>query len=40
LAHIAQFNIVLKGTNIQYVQKDPDGVAFTNGLNLATIKFE
>jgi hypothetical protein len=40
LAHIAQFNIVLKGTAIQYVTKDPDGVAFTNGLNLATIKFE
>jgi hypothetical protein len=40
LAHIAQFNVVLKNTNIQYVNKDPDGVAFTNGLNVGSIKFD
>jgi hypothetical protein len=39
LANIAQINIVLKNTNIQYVNKDPDGVAFTNGLNVGTLKF-
>jgi hypothetical protein len=39
LASITQVNIVLKNTNIQYVNKDPDGVAFTNGLNVGSIKF-
>ena len=40
LRSIAQVNVVLKGTNIQYVNKDPDGVAFTNGLNVGSIKFD
>jgi hypothetical protein len=40
LASIAQINIVLKNANIQYVNKDPGGVAFTNGLNVGSIKFE
>ena len=39
LANLAQVNILLKNTNIQYVNKDPDGVAFTNGLNVGSIKF-
>jgi exo-beta-1,3-glucanase (GH17 family) len=39
LASITQVNILLKNTNIQYVNKDPDGVAFTNGLNVGSIKF-
>ena len=39
LAHIAQINVLLQGTNIQYLNKDPNGVAFTNGLNIGTIKF-
>ena len=39
LAKIAQVNIVLKNADIQYVNKDPDGVAFTNGLNVGSIKF-
>ncbi len=39
LASITQVNIVPKNTNIQYVNKDPDGVAFTNGLNVGSIKF-
>jgi len=39
LSSITQVNIVLKNTNIQYVNKDPDGVAFTNGLNVGSIKF-
>jgi hypothetical protein len=30
---------VLKGTNIQYVNMDPGNVAFTNGLNIGSIKF-
>jgi hypothetical protein len=40
LANIAQVNILLKNANIQYVNKDPDGVAFTNGLNVGSITFE
>jgi hypothetical protein len=40
LANIAQVNIVLKGTNIQYVTKDNDGVAYPNGLNVGSIKFD
>lgn len=40
LASIAQMNVLLQGTNIQYVNKDPDGVAFTNGLNIGPIKFD
>ena len=40
LANIVQVNIVLKDSNIQYVNKDPDGVAFTNGLNVGPIAFE
>jgi hypothetical protein len=39
LANIAQVNVVLKGTNIQYVNMDPGNVAFTNGLNIGSIKF-
>jgi hypothetical protein len=39
LASIAQVNILLKNANIQYVNKDPGGVAFTNGLNVGSIKF-
>ena len=39
LAHITQINVLLQGTNIQYLNKDPNGVAFTNGLNIGTIKF-
>jgi hypothetical protein len=39
LANIAQVNILLKNANIQYVNKDPDGVAFTNGLNVGSITF-
>jgi hypothetical protein len=39
LAHIAQVNVLLQGTNIQYINKDPNGVAFTNGLNIGSIKF-
>ena len=39
LASIAQFNVNLLNTNIQYVNKDPDGTAFTNGLNIGSIKF-
>lgn len=39
LANIAQVNILLKNANIQYVNKDPGGVAFTNGLNVGSIKF-
>ena len=39
LAHIAQVNVLLLGTNIQYVNKDPNNVAFTNGLNIGSIKF-
>jgi hypothetical protein len=40
LAKLAQVNILLEGTNIQYVNKDGDGVAFTNGLNVGSIKFD
>jgi hypothetical protein len=40
LASIAQFNVVLKNTGIQYINKDPNGVAFTNGLNIGSIKFQ
>ena len=29
----------LKNANIQYVNRDPDGVAYTNGLNVGSIKF-
>ena len=39
LAHIAQVNVLLQGTNIQYINKDPNGVGFTNGLNIGSIKF-
>ena len=39
LASIAQINIVLKNTNIQYVHKDPNNVAYTNGLNVGSLKF-
>lgn len=39
LARITQVNIVLKNANIQYVNRDPDGVAYTNGLNVGSIKF-
>lgn len=39
LARIAQVNVILKGTQVQYLSKDPDGVAFTNGLNIGSIKF-
>lgn len=40
LANIAQLNILLLNNNIQYVTKDPDGTAFTNGLNVGPIRFE
>jgi hypothetical protein len=40
LANIAQVNILLKNANIQYVNKDPSGVAFTNGLNVGKISFQ
>jgi Bacterial Ig-like domain len=40
LASISQFNIVLKNTNIQYLNKDGGGVGFTNGLNIGSIKFD
>jgi hypothetical protein len=39
LANLAQVNILLKNTNIQYVNMDPDSVAFTNGLNVGPISF-
>lgn len=39
LTKIAQVNIVLKNANIQYTNKDPNGVAFTNGLNVGKISF-
>lgn len=40
LQAINQMNILLLNTNIQYVNRDPDGVAFTNGLNVGTLVFE
>jgi hypothetical protein len=39
LAKIAAVNMTLANTNLQYVNKDPNGVAFTNGLNIGSIKF-
>lgn len=39
LASISKFNISLLGTNIQYINKDPSGAAYTNGLNVGAIKF-
>jgi hypothetical protein len=40
LSAVTQFNVLLLNTNIQYVTRDPDGVAFTNGLNVGTLVFE
>jgi hypothetical protein len=40
LANVAQVNINLVGTNIQYVNRDPDGVAYPNGLNIGPITFQ
>jgi hypothetical protein len=39
LASIAQVNILLEGTNIQYLHDQP-GDAFGNGLNVGPIRFE
>ena len=39
LTSIAQFNVSLLNTNLQYINKDPNGVAYTNGLNIGSIKF-
>ena len=39
LAKLAVVNMTLLAKNIQYTNKDPDGVAFTNGLNIGSIKF-
>lgn len=39
LQSISQFNILLEGTNIQYVNNQP-GDAFGNGLNIGPIKFQ
>jgi hypothetical protein len=40
LSAINQMNILLLNANIQYTNRDPDGVAFTNGLNVGTLVFE
>ena len=40
LGNITQFNINLLNTNIQYVNKDTGNVAFANGLNIGSIKFD
>jgi hypothetical protein len=40
LAAITQLNVLLQGTNIQYVTRDNDNVAFTNGLNIGRINFD
>jgi exo-beta-1,3-glucanase (GH17 family) len=40
LANVAQVNINLVGTSIQYVNRDPDGVAYPNGLNIGPITFQ
>ena len=39
LQSISQFNILLEGTNIQYVNDQP-GSAYGNGLNIGPIKFQ
>jgi hypothetical protein len=39
LANVAQFNILLEGTNIQYTNNQP-GDAYGNGLNVGPIRFE
>jgi hypothetical protein len=39
LANIAQVNISLIGTSIQYSIKDPNGTAYPNGLNIGPINF-
>lgn len=39
LQSISQFNILLEGTNIQYVNNQP-GDAYGNGLNIGPIKFQ
>jgi hypothetical protein len=39
LAKIKTFNISILNSNIQYINKDNDGVGYTNGLNMGAIKF-
>jgi hypothetical protein len=39
LSKVAQFNVQILNTNIQYTNKDGGGVGFTNGLNVGTIAF-
>lgn len=40
LSAVTQMNILLLNRNIQYTNRDPDGVAFTNGLNVGRLTFE